>query len=72
VPVGSPYDGRPLSAAGGCTGATVVAVVRGRQVTAAPDPGFVLHHDDVVVAVGDRSGVAALTDALAGRPDETP
>jgi K+/H+ antiporter YhaU regulatory subunit KhtT len=50
----------------------VGAVVRGRQVTAAPDAGFVLHNDDVVVAVGDRAGVAALTDALAGRPDETP
>ena len=72
VPVGSPYAGRSLGAAGGCAGATVVAVVRDRHVTAAPEPGFVLREDDIVVAVGDQHGVVTLTDAIAGRPDEAP
>jgi K+/H+ antiporter YhaU regulatory subunit KhtT len=53
--------------AGSHTGASVVAVARaGGEVVAAPDPGFVLHHDDVVVAVGDEHGIAALTALIAG------
>ena len=64
IPLGSAYDGRPLADAHTATGATVVAVIRDEQLIAAPDPGFVLRHNDVVVAVGDNHGVAALTDTL--------
>jgi TrkA domain protein len=70
VPVGSPYDGRPLSEVRARTATPIVAVVRGRDVTAAPDPGFVLRSDDTVVAVSDRHGVAALSDVLTGREAE--
>jgi TrkA domain protein len=74
VPGGSPYDGRPLADAqeGMPGGTAIVAVIRGRDVTAAPKSGFVLRNDDTVVAVGDRHGVAALTAALAGRAVEGP
>lgn len=74
VPSGSPYDGRPLTDAQAATpsGTTIVAVVRGPEVTSAPNPKFVLRHDDTVVAVGDRHGVAALTAALAGQAAEGP
>ena len=72
VPGGSPYDGRPLSEVRARTATPIVAVVRGRDVTAAPDPGFVLRNDDTVVAVSDRHGVAALSDMLTGREAEAP
>ncbi|HET6529776.1 MAG TPA: TrkA C-terminal domain-containing protein [Actinoplanes sp.] len=73
LPVGSPYHGRPLAEARASrTGASVVAVVRGPQVTTAPGPGFVLCHDDTVVVVGDRDGVGVLTDLLTRRAAEGP
>lgn len=65
LPLRSTYDGRPLRDARAGTGtASIVAVIRDEQVLAAPDPDFVLHHDDVVVAVGDAPGVNVLTDLL--------
>jgi TrkA domain protein len=64
LPAGSPYDGRPLVITRASTGASIVAVIRGQQVIAAPHPDFVLHHDDTLVAVGDHHGVTALTDML--------
>jgi TrkA domain protein len=68
LPAGSPYDGRPLSdtRAGALTGASIVAVIHDRDVVAAPDPGYVLRHDDIVVAVGDPHGICELSDLLAG------
>jgi TrkA domain protein len=69
IPAGSAYDGVALreTRAGSRTGASVVAVARaGGEVVPAPGPGFVLHHDDVVVAVGDEHGIAALTALIAG------
>ncbi|MEU7907414.1 TrkA C-terminal domain-containing protein [Actinoplanes sp. NPDC049118] len=68
LPAGSPYDGRPLpdTRADALTGTSIVAVIHDRDVVAAPDPGYVLCHDDIVVAVGDPDGIAALSDLLTG------
>jgi TrkA domain protein len=70
IPVGSPYAGRPLrdTHARTRTGASIVAVIRDQQVTAAPDPDFVFHHGDTIVAVGDHDGIAALTNILTNNP----
>ncbi|MFE9657385.1 cation:proton antiporter regulatory subunit [Micromonospora sp. NPDC006431] len=70
LPAGSPYVGRPLgdTRARTRTGASIVAVVRGDQVIAAPAPDFVLRPDDTLVAVADQRRVAALADLLAGGP----
>lgn len=42
------------------TGASIVAVVRGRQPIPAPGPDFVLRSGDVAVAVGTAEGLTAL------------
>jgi TrkA domain protein len=75
VPVGSPYDGRLLRDTRARTGARTGAVIRDQQVTAAPDPDFVVHHGDTIVAVGAHDGITALTDLLTGahpNPDRRP
>lgn len=64
LPLRSPAGGRPLRDIHAGT-AAIVAVIRGEQVLVTPEPTFVLHHDDVVVAVGDARGVTELTDLLA-------
>ena len=66
LPHGSRYGGRPLrdTRARTRTAASIVAVVRGQQITAAPDPGFVLQPGDTIVAIGHPQGIAALTDIL--------
>jgi TrkA domain protein len=75
IPVGSPYDARPLrdTRARTRTGACIVAVIRDQQVTPAPDPDFVVHHGDTIVAVGAHDGITALTDLLtADHPNPRP
>jgi TrkA domain protein len=47
------------------TGASIVAVLRGEEVTASPGPDFVFHAGDVAVAVGHEDGLARLRDLLA-------
>ena len=42
------------------TGATVVAVQRGEETHATPDPDFAVESDDVLVAVGTREEITAL------------
>jgi TrkA domain protein len=68
IPAGSAYDGRPLghTRARTRTGASIVAVIRGADVIAAPGPDFVLRHEDRIVAVADQPGIAALTELIAG------
>ncbi|MEQ4305295.1 TrkA C-terminal domain-containing protein [Plantactinospora sp. B6F1] len=64
---GSTYVNRPLgdTRARTRTGASIVAVLRGEEITASPGPDFVFRADDVVVAVGHDDGLAQLRDLLA-------
>jgi TrkA domain protein len=64
---GSPYDGRTLgdTRARTRTGASIVAVVRDRQVIASPRPDFVFQAADVVVVVGTTEGTAGIAAILA-------
>ena len=64
---GSPYDGRTLgdTQARTRTGASIVAVVRDRQVIASPRPDFVFQAADVVVIVGTAEGTAGVAAILA-------
>jgi TrkA domain protein len=64
---GSPYDGRTLgdTRARTRTGASIVAVVRDRQVIASPRPDFVFQAADVVVVVGTAEGTAGIAAILA-------
>ena len=48
------------------TGATIIAVQRGRETIPSPDPDFVVGQGDTVVALGTREELAAL-DRLLGR-----
>jgi TrkA domain protein len=59
---GSPFVGRTLgdTAARTRTGASIVAVVRDRQVYASPRPDFRFVAGDVVVVVGTAEGTAAV------------
>jgi TrkA domain protein len=68
VPATSPYVGRPLATipSPSHTDGSIVAVIRGGRVHAAPDPDFQLHADDIVVAIADQSHATALAETLAG------
>jgi TrkA domain protein len=65
---GSPYDGRTLgdTQARTRTGASIVAVVRDREVIASPRPDFGFVAGDIVVVVGTADGTAAVAGLLAG------
>jgi len=72
LPASSPFVGRTLghTQARTRTSASVVAVLRGAEVIPSPRPDFRFHSGDVVVAVGTRKGLDALTRILAnGDPD---
>ncbi|GAA0808665.1 cation:proton antiporter regulatory subunit [Spirilliplanes yamanashiensis] len=71
IPAGSPYVGRQLgdTRTRTLTGASIVAVLRDRQVIASPGPSFVFQSGDVVVVVGTRAGIDGVTSILAnGEP----
>jgi TrkA domain protein len=63
---GSPYAGRTLgdTAARTRTGASIVAVVRDRQVYVSPRPDFRFEPGDVVVVVGTAEGTSAVARIL--------
>jgi TrkA domain protein len=63
----SPYVGRPLgdSRARTRTGVSIVAVLRHGAVVASPTPDFRFVAGDVVVAVGTRPGLEAVSRILA-------
>jgi TrkA domain protein len=67
IAAGSVYDGRSLgdTRTRTRTGASIVAVVRDREVVASPRPDFVFHAGDVVVAVGTAEGTTAVAAILA-------
>jgi TrkA domain protein len=66
IPAGSPYDGRTLgdTQTRTRTGASIVAVVRDREVFASPRPDFRFVAGDVIVAVGTADGTAAVASIL--------
>ncbi|QYC42095.1 Ammonium/H(+) antiporter subunit AmhM [Nonomuraea coxensis DSM 45129] len=68
VAPGSPYADRPLghTRARTCTGASVVAIVRGADVIASPGPEQVLRAADVLVVVGTREGIDGVKRILRG------
>lgn len=72
IPAGSPFVGRQLgdTKARTRTSASIVAVLREREVIASPDPSFRFEAGDVVVVVGTRKGLDGVTAILAdGDPD---
>jgi TrkA domain protein len=68
VPAGSRFVGRPLGDAKirTRTSASIVAVLRDREVIASPGPAFRFAAGDVVVVVGTREGLDAAGAILAG------
>lgn len=71
IPAGSRYVGRPLGDAKirTRTSASIVAVLRDREVIASPGPEFVFAAGDMVVVVGTREGLDGATAILA---DDSP
>ena len=67
IPAGSPYVGRKLgdTKARTRTSASIVAVLREREVIASPDPSFRFEAGDVVVVVGTRKGLDGVSAILA-------
>jgi TrkA domain protein len=67
IPAGSPFVARPLgdTRTRTLTGASIVAVLRDREVIASPGPSFVFEAGDVVVVVGTREGINRVTALLA-------
>jgi TrkA domain protein len=63
---GSPADGSTIGAGAyrTRTGASIVAVIRGRDTVPAPGPDFAFDGGDVVVAVGTAEGLGQLREAL--------
>jgi TrkA domain protein len=70
LPHGSGYAGRPMGdmKARTLTHSSIVAIVRGTQVIASPTPEALLEHGDVIVAVGTRKGLDALSKLIARGP----
>jgi TrkA domain protein len=71
LPAGSPFAHRKLgdTRARTRTSSSIVAVLRDREVIPSPGPEFGFEANDVVVAVGTRHGLDALTAILAGEDD---
>ncbi|PWK39236.1 potassium/proton antiporter regulatory subunit (CPA2 family) [Actinoplanes xinjiangensis] len=71
LPAGSPFVGRRLgdTQARSRTTASIVAVLRDREVIASPGPEFRFEANDVVVTVGTRRGLDGVTAILAGDDD---
>lgn len=67
IPAGSTFVGRRLAdtQARTRTGASIVAVLRDREVIASPEPSFRFEAGDVVVVVGTRKGLDGVTAILA-------
>ena len=68
----SPFVGRPLgdTRARTRTSASIVAILRAAKVIPSPGPDFRFESGDVIVAVGTRKGLDALTRILANNdPD---
>lgn len=70
LPAGSPYGGRPLgdTRARTRTSASIVALLRDGGVIPSPGPRTQLLAGDIVVAVGTREGLDALSRLIADGP----
>jgi TrkA domain protein len=71
MPADSSYVGRPMgdTKARTRTSASIVAIVRGSHVIPSPTPDVLLEHGDIIVAVGTRSGLDALSRLIARDPN---
>jgi TrkA domain protein len=49
----------------------LIAVVRGRQITAGPQQDFVVHHEDTLVVAGGLAAITALAE-MVGEHDPVP
>ena len=63
LPAGSGFVGRPMgdTKARTLTKSSIVAILRGGQVLASPGPDLVFEPGDIIVAVGTREGLDALS-----------
>lgn len=68
IDAGSPFAGHLLgdTRARTLTGCSIVAIVRGDDVIAAPTPAEPLEARDVLVAIGSRDGLEMLRTRLSG------
>lgn len=66
LPVDSGFIGRPMgdTQARTKTGSSIVAIARGGEVIPSPTPSTVFEAGDIVVAVGTRKGLDALTEII--------
>jgi TrkA domain protein len=66
LPVGSGYVGRPMgdTKARTLTSTSIVAIGRGDQVIASPTPDVIFEQGDIIVAVGTRKGLDALSKLI--------
>lgn len=66
LPSGSEFIGRPMgdTKARTLTSSSIVAIVRDSHVIASPTPDMVFEHGDVIVAVGTRQGLDALSKLI--------
>ena len=70
LPFDSAYIGRPMgdTKARTRTSASIVAIVRGSHVVPSPTPDVLFEHGDIIVAVGTRSRLDALSLLIAHGP----
>lgn len=66
LPIDSKFVGRPMGAtkARTLTSSSIVAIARGTEVVASPTPDVILERGDVIVAVGTRKGLDALSKLI--------
>jgi TrkA domain protein len=66
LPAGSQFVGLPMGdmKARTLTNSSIVAIIRGADVIASPTPQEVFEHGDVIVTVGTRKGLDALSKII--------
>lgn len=66
LPSGSTFVGRPMgdTKARTLTHSSIVAILRGSQVVPSPTPDVIFEDGDVIVAVGTRKGLDALSKLI--------
>ena len=70
LPTGSKFVGRPMgdTKARSLTSSSIVAIVRGSEVIASPTPQEIFETGDVIIAVGTRKGLDALSKIIDNGP----
>ena len=66
LPLGSGFVGRPMgdTKARTMTSSSIVAIARGSQVIPSPGPAELFEQGDIIVAVGTRKGLDALSKLI--------